>query len=320
MNRALANLKRAFHGEVITSQHDAFDQARRVYNGMIDMRPAAILRCANKADVQVAVLTAREWEVPIAVRGGGHSVAGLSTIDDGWIVDLSEMTAVRIDEAARIASVGPGATWGRLDPVAARHGLATTGGIIPDTGIAGLTLGGGLGWLMGIFGLACDNLISAEIVTADGQVREVSTESHGDLLWALRGGAGNFGVVTRFDLQLHELRSVHSGSARFPLDSGITALDEFGEFASECPDWLTLSPSITYRETAGPTINIDVCAANTPGGATQSDLRWLHANYPVREMPYPQWQNELRDPYRRGRRSYWKSLSQTHSRPQSHDA
>src|SRR6185436_11159216 len=184
-----------FHGELVRPDSANYDSARKVWNGMIDRRPACIARCRTTADVQAAIKFARENALPIAIRGGGHNAAGLAMVDDGFVIDLSDMRDVVVDPAKRTARAGGGTTWGEFDRATAAHGLATTGGAISSTGIAGLTLGGGLGWLMRSCGLTCDNLIGAEVITADGKLLRASATENADLFWALRGGGGNFGVV-----------------------------------------------------------------------------------------------------------------------------
>ncbi len=184
-------------GKVIQPGDPGFDDARRVWNGMIDRRPALIVRCEGVADVLVAVAFACDSGLPVAIRGGGHSAAGNGVCDDGIVIDLSCMKGIRVDPMACTARAEPGVTWSEFDAETQAFGLATTGGIISTTGIAGLTLGGGIGWLMRKYGLTCDNLLSADVVTADGRLLHASATEHPDLFWALRGG-GNFGVVTSF--------------------------------------------------------------------------------------------------------------------------
>lgn len=200
----LASLRRAFTGALVTPDDAGYDEARRIWNGKIDRRPAAVARCATSADVAAVVRWAGEHGALVAVRGGGHSAAGFSTCDGGVVIDLSPMKAIAVDPAGRRAEAGGGVTWGELDAATQPHGLAAPGGVFSRTGIAGLTLGGGYGWLRSTYGLACDNLVAAEVVTADGRVI-VAEEGgdHADLLWGLRGGGGNFGVVTRFTFRLH---------------------------------------------------------------------------------------------------------------------
>src|SRR5262245_35449440 len=195
---AFAELGTSFRGELLRPSSPGYDSGRRIWNGAIDRRPACIARCTGTADVVAAVRFAREHDLEIAVRGGGHNVAGTALCDDGLVVDLSAMRAVSVDPANRTARVQGGALWGDVDHETQAHGLATTGGIIGHTGVGGLTLGGGLGFLMRKYGLAVDNLLAAEVVTAEGKVVRASADEHPDLFWALRGGGGNFGVVTWF--------------------------------------------------------------------------------------------------------------------------
>jgi FAD/FMN-containing dehydrogenase len=190
-------------GTLISPQSAEYDQYRVVWNGLIDRRPALIARCESTADVVASVNFAREQGLPLAVRGGGHNVAGHATVDGGLVIDLSPMKEIHVDPQARIARAGGGVTWGELDAATQPHGLATPGGVFSDTGIAGLTLGGGYGWLRNPFGLSCDNLIGAEVVTANGEILHASADKNPDLLWGLRGGGGNFGVVTQFAFRLH---------------------------------------------------------------------------------------------------------------------
>ncbi len=213
-------LRRLLNGTVIAPTDDGYDDARRVWNGMIDLRPAAIVRPHSAVAVAETVRAARDLGLPIAVRGGGHNVAGLGTIDGGLVIDLSRMREIEVDPARRTVRAGGGATWADVDAATQAFGLATPGGVVSETGIAGLTLGGGLGWLRRKFGLSADNLIGAEVVLADGSIVWTDEQERPDLLWALRGGGGNFGVVTTFEYRLHPVGpEVAFAYVLYPLDA-----------------------------------------------------------------------------------------------------
>ena len=211
-----------------------------MWNGTIDARPAVIAQCRSTADVVAAVNLTRTAGVPLAVRAGGHSVAGFSVCDDGVVIDLTGLRGVTVDVDRRLAIVEPGATWADFDAATGAHGLASTGGLVSSTGVAGLTLGGGIGWLQRKYGLACDNLRSAQVVTADGEVIEADEE----LLWGLRGGGGNFGVVTRFEFDLHPVATVLGGLLMFPFDRAEEVLRAFRDWAVDAPDEASLLAAI----------------------------------------------------------------------------
>ena len=229
----------AFPGDAVTPGDERYETVRRVWNGAIDRRPAVIARCTTVDDVVAAVRLARDTGLRIAVRSGGHSTPGLSTCDGGVMVDLSPMRQVEVDPGARLAHVEPGATWHDFDTATHAYGLASTGGLISSTGVAGLTLGGGIGWLQRKHGLACDNLIAAQVVTADGDVVEASSEQAPELLWGLRGGGGNFGIVTRFAFRLHPVREVYGGMVMFPIVDGARVLRTYRTWVADLPDELT---------------------------------------------------------------------------------
>jgi FAD/FMN-containing dehydrogenase len=232
----LENLRQAFRGELIQAGHAGYEQARRVWNGNIDRRPILIARCADVADVQRVVEFARLRGVLVSVRGGGHSAPGYGTNDGGLVIDMSLMKGIRVDAPRRTARAEGGVLWRELDHETQMCGLATTGGTVSNTGIAGLTLGGGLGWLMGKHGLTVDNLISADVVTADGTFRQASATDNPDLFWALRGGGGNFGVVTAFEYSLHPVAHVLGGLVLHPLEQAGAVLRFYRDFCATLPD------------------------------------------------------------------------------------
>jgi FAD/FMN-containing dehydrogenase len=236
---AVDALKSRFQGEIIPSHDPRYDEARRVWNAMIDKRPDLIVRPRNAADVVAAVGFARESGLPVAVRCGGHSVAGKSVSDEGLLLDLSLMKGVRVDAGRRTARASAGVLWGEYDSETQTFGLATPGGRVTTTGIGGFTLGGGYGWLSPKHGLACDNLIAAEVVTADGRQLRVSETENEDLLWGLRGGGGNFGVVTSYEFRLHPVGpTVIGGMLVHPLEHAGTVLRAYRDYVDEGPDEL----------------------------------------------------------------------------------
>jgi FAD/FMN-containing dehydrogenase len=235
--RGFTYLQSRFHGDLIRPGDAAYDEARHVWNGMIDKYPALIARCADVEDVITAVNFARQQNLLVAVRGGGHNAAGSATCDGGLVIDLSAMRSVQVDPVARLAYVQGGATWADVDQATQVYGLATPGGLVSTTGVAGLTLGGGLGWLRGKYGLTCDNLVAADVVTADGVLRHVSETENADLLWGLRGGGGNFGVVTNFTFRLHPVGpTVATLLILYPEEQARELLAEWQRFTTTAPN------------------------------------------------------------------------------------
>jgi FAD binding domain/Berberine and berberine like len=224
-----------FEGRLIGPDDAGYDEARKVYNGMIDKRPGVIARCADVDDVARAVAFARDHDLLLAVRGGGHNGAGLGTCDGGVVIDLSELNDVQVDRAARTVRVGGGATWGEVDRATNEHGLATPSGIISTTGVGGLTLGGGLGHLSRRFGLSIDNLLEAELVLANGERVRASADEHPDLYWAIRGGGGNFGVVTSFLFRVHEVGTIFGGPTFWAVEQAEEVLSAYREFIPAAP-------------------------------------------------------------------------------------
>ena len=238
---AVDALKASVRGQVVLPEDPGYDDVRKIHNGMIDRRPAAIVRCTGTADVLACVRIARERGMPVSVRGGGHSVPGFCLCDGGLMIDLSAANAVRVDAARRTARAQGGATWGDFDHETAAHGLATTGGLMRTTGIGGLTLAGGHGLLMRKYGLACDNLLSADVVTADGRLLTASAEENADLFWGLRGGGGNFGIVTSFEYRLHPVTTVRGGLMLFPIAQARSVLKSYDEYMGTAPDELGIA-------------------------------------------------------------------------------
>jgi FAD/FMN-containing dehydrogenase len=240
-------LAASFSGRVLRPGDAGYEEARRVHNGLIDKRPALIAQCAGTSDVVEAVRAARALGLEIAVRGGGHNVAGRATTEGGVMIDLAPMKGIHVDPRARTARAQGGLTWNGFNRETQLHGLATTGGVVSSTGIAGLTLGGGLGWLMAKYGLALDNLLSAEVVLADGKVVTASASEHPDLFWGLRGGGGNFGVVTSFEYRLHPVGPMITGGLiGYPFASAWDVLRHFRDVTRDLPDEFTVFAGLVH--------------------------------------------------------------------------
>jgi FAD/FMN-containing dehydrogenase len=307
----VAELRARFRGSLLRSGDPDYEQARRVWNGMIDRRPALIVRCAGAADVIRAVDLARERGLPLAVRGGGHNVAGNAVCDGGLVIDLSGMKAIRVDPARRTARAEGGVTWGEFDRETQAFGLATTGGIVSTTGIAGLTLGGGIGWLARSYGLASDNLLAVDLVTAEGQLRTVSATEHADLFWGLRGGGGNFGVATSLEFRLHPVGPVVGGLLIHPFDAASDLLRLYRDFTATTPPQLTCFAVLTSSAEGAPVAVVAVCYHGRPEDGERL-LRPLRAfGSPLLDgigpMPYTALQSMLDPFYPSGRLNYWKS-------------
>jgi len=300
-------------GTLLRPGDAGYDEARRIHNGLIDKRPALIARCQSAADVARAISFAREVGLEISIRGGGHNVAGRACTEGGLMINLAEMRAVEVDPERRTARAQGGANWSELNAATAEHGLAITGGAISTTGIAGLTLGGGLGWLMGLQGLAADNVMSVELVTADSKVLNVTAESEPDLFWALRGGGGNFGVATTFEFQLHEVAMVTGGLVAHPFAAAREMLRFYREFTRTVPDELTVFAGLVHApDGSGMKLAaMVVCHAGTPEQAEQDLAPLLEFGPPamtdVGPMPYPVMNTLLDDAFPRGALNYWKS-------------
>jgi FAD/FMN-containing dehydrogenase len=307
---AVGELQRHIQAPVITPSEPGYDQARRVWNGMIDRHPRLIVQPQNSREVAASIAFARENDLPLSVKGGGHGVAGHAVCDDGLVIDLSRMGAVQVDPAARVASVQGGATLRALDAGAQAHGLATTAGIYRRTGVAGLALGGGVGLLMRRFGLTCDNLLAAEVVTADCQVVEVTASEHPELFWALRGGGGNFGVVTRMDFRLHPLSTVCGGRMGYAFADTPILAQTYTEVMAEAPDELQAYLSFG-TSTAGKTASVMLCDSGSGALGEATRNRFSRTRRPtsdrVESMSYLRMQQHWDDSFPDGRLWYWKS-------------
>jgi FAD/FMN-containing dehydrogenase len=317
---SLDTLRSAVDCPVVTSTDPGYDDARRVYNGMIDLRPAAIVQCRTVGDVVATVNAAREQGLELAVRGGAHSVPGFGTTDGGIVCDLSAMAAVDVDPHARTARVGGGATLHDLDAATHAHGLATPAGIISTTGVGGLTLGGGIGHLSRRFGLSCDNLLGAEVVTAGGDVVRASESENADLFWALRGGSGNFGVVTEFEFRLHEVKDVYGGPIFYPVDRAGEVMAIYREFIETAPEELgaffafQIAPPLEFipAEHHGETMCLIVtCWSGDPDDGPSAVAPLLDAAPVVAQglgvMPYPALNSAFDALLPPGLQHYWKA-------------
>ncbi len=319
--KGVETLREGLRGELVLPQDAAYESARRIWNAMIDKRPAAIVRCGAVTDVVRAVEFARASGMPLAVRGGGHHIAGNALCDDGVVIDFSAMKAVSVDADGRRASVEAGATLGDVDGATQAHGLATPLGINSTTGVAGLTLGGGFGWLSRRYGMTVDNLEWAEVVTAAGKTLRASEDEHPDLFWALRGGGGNFGVVTRFGFRLHRVGpQVLAGLIVYPFEEAKQVLQRFREFTAKAPDELAvwavvrLAPPLPFLPESAhgkPIVALALLYAGEParGLPLVEPLRGFGTplGEHIAEQPYAGWQKTFDPLLAPGARNYWKS-------------
>jgi FAD/FMN-containing dehydrogenase len=321
LESAVDELAGRFSGRLVRPGDGDYDEVRRVWNAMIDKRPGVIARCASVDDVIAAVGFGRRHGLVVAVRGGGHSAAGKGTCDGGIVIDLSPMSGVEVDAAALRARAQGGVTWGTLDAATCPYGLATPGGVVSTTGIAGLTLGGGFGWLTRRFGLACDNLLSAEVVMADGRRVVCSPDAHAELFWALRGGGGNFGVVTSFEYRLHPVGPlVLGGLIAWPVERAGEVLRFHREQTRDAPDELGITMAFVTAPPLEfvpeelrdrPAVAAIVCWSGEIDDGRRILGPWLDFGSPplqlVEPMPYPAMQTLLDVLQPAGRRTYWKS-------------
>jgi len=317
---AIDELRAHARGDVISSEDERYEDARKVYNAMIDRRPAVVVRAANAGDVIAAVNFARENGLEVAVRGGGHSVPGFGTSDRGVVIDLVGMRGVRVDPAASTARAEGGATWGDFNAATHAFGLATTGGIISTTGVGGLTLGGGIGYLARGFGLSIDNLISADVVTADGSFVQASQDEHADLFWALRGGGGNFGVVTSFEFRLHPVRDIYGGPMFYELSDVENVLRFYREYIADAPREMgafpafQIAPPLPFipQDRHGDTFVAMVACWAGPIEDGEKALKPFHDVAPVvaefvGPMPYPALNGAFDGLVPAGLQHYWKA-------------
>jgi FAD/FMN-containing dehydrogenase len=308
---ALRKFEGALRGEVLRPGHRDYDGARAVYNAMIDRHPALIVRCREVSDILRALEFAHRYDLVLAVRGGGHNVAGKAMCDHGMVLDLRPMKAIHVDHRARTARAEPGLTWAEFDEATQAHGLATTGGFVSTTGIAGLTLGGGLGWLMRKHGLVIDNLQAVDIVTADGQLRRADATENPELFWGVRGGGGNFGVVTSFQYRLHPVGQLLGGVVFFPLEQARDVLRFYRELMAAAPDELIAYALFLTSPDSVPLCAIAACYVG-PIEKGEEALRPVRSfGRPVadsvRPMPYPELQSMFDPGFPAGRLNYWKA-------------
>ena len=317
---ALDELRAQVRGEVISSEDEGYEEARKVYNAMIDRRPAVVVRAVNAGDVMAGVNFARENALDLSVRGGGHGVPGFGTNDGGLVIELSRMRGVRVDPAASTARAEGGATWGDFNAATGAFGLATTGGVVSTTGIAGLTLGGGIGYLTRGVGLSLDNLISADVVTADGRFLQASERENEDLFWALRGGGGNFGVVTSLEYRLHPVKDIYGGPMFFELSEAGNILRFYREYIADAPEQMgafpafQIAPPLPFipEDRHGDTFIAMIACWAGPVEEGEAALRPFHDVAPVvaehvGAMPYPALNGAFDALYPSGLQHYWKT-------------
>ncbi|TML93820.1 MAG: FAD-binding oxidoreductase [Actinobacteria bacterium] len=310
---SLDQLRAGLSGDVLTASDAAYDDIRQVHNGMIDKRPSLIVRCQNTADVADAVKFARDHDLEISSRGGGHNVAGRAVTEGGLMIDLQPMKGIHVDAKSRTVRAQAGLTWNEYNRATHAYGLATTGGVISTTGIAGLTLGGGLGWLMSKYGMAVDNVRSVELITADGEIRTASADDDADLYWAVRGGGGNFGVASSFEYDAHPVSMVYGGLIAFALADAPKVWDFFGEFSAANPDELVMMMAIVHAPDGSghkiAAMGMCHCGDLKEGEKAANAIR--SAATPLMDMlgplPYPVQNTLLDDGFPKGARNYWKS-------------
>jgi FAD binding domain/Berberine and berberine like len=307
----LERFQTAFRGEVIQPGDSGYETARKIWNASIDKHPGIIARCSGVADVVDAVNFARENELLVAVRGGGHNVSGKALCDDGIVIDLSGMKGIHVDAKNRTARVQGGATLGDVDRETHLFGLAVPAGVISKTGIAGLALGGGVGWLVRKYGLTCDNVLSFDIVTADGRPRVASPNENQDLFWALRGGGGNFGVVTSFLFRAHPVSTVLGGLVMYPRERAVEVLRFYRDFTQSAPEELTAYAALVHTPEGIPAVAVIACYGGDVAEGEQVFKSLRSFSSPIEDviqpMPFPQMQTLLDAAFPDGNQNYWKS-------------
>jgi FAD/FMN-containing dehydrogenase len=320
MSDKIRTLMDEVRGRVITCADPDYDEARAVYNAMHDRKPSAVVQCMDSADVMATVRSASESGADLAIRGGGHSVPGFGTVDDGLVIDMCRMNGVRVDPEKRVAHVGGGATLGDVDHATYPFGLAVPGGVVSTTGVAGLTLGGGIGYLTRSAGLSIDNLLSADVVLADGRQVTASDYQNEDLFWALRGGGGNFGVVTSFEFQLQDVGDIVGGPLFYEFDDAVAVLEGYRDYIAEAPEQLgcffgwQIAPPLPFipEDRVGDLFCVLVACWNGPHAEAEHVLRPLRDAAEVKaegvgHMPFPALQSAFDDIVPKGMQNYWKA-------------
>ncbi|MES2774290.1 MAG: FAD-binding oxidoreductase [Bacteroidota bacterium] len=311
MMQAVSELQPLFKGSILVDGDTDYDNTRKIWNGMIDRKPGMIVQCTETGDIQQAVKLAKKYNLLVSVRGGGHNVSGNAVCDGGIMIDLSLMKNVIVDPEKMTATAEMGATWGDFDKATQEHGLATTGGLITTTGVAGLTLGGGVGWLVRKHGLSCDNMIEAEVVTADGNLVKASLQENPDLLWGLRGGGGNFGIVASIKLRLHKVGTVLGGMILHTRDKASGVLQFYRDFMQSAPEELTLYCGLMTSPDGVPVVAFVGCYSGDLEKGEEVIKPLREFGTPVADLfqplPYVQMQSLLDGGFPHGNRYYWKA-------------
>ena len=314
LSDAITEVSKTFTGQILQPSDPAYDEVRKVHNGLVDKRPALITRCRGAADVIDAVNLGRKLNLEVAVRGGGHNVAGRSTTDGGLMIDLSLMKGIHVNPKARAARAQGGLTWNEFNRETQLYGLATTGGVVSTTGIAGLTLGGGLGWLMSKHGLALDNLLSVDLVLSDGRILTANTQENADLFWAVRGGGGNFGVATSFEYRLHPVGPIVTGGLiAYPFSAAWDVLRFFRDVTASLPDEFSVFAGLIHAPDGSATklVALVVCHCGESGDGARAAQPIKKFGAPLMDvigpMPYVAVNAMLDAAYPRGALNYWKS-------------